>query len=318
MVKRQFDYEQKFKDLRNKLGELNELSKTLQCDFSDEIRELEQKMNKDREIKYQRLEPWERVLISRNSQRPGAGDYIEKLCDDWVELHGDRCFSDDAAIIGGIGSFEGQPLSILGYRKGRNTKENLQYNFGMPHPEGYRKIERLLFQAEKFNRPVLTFIDTPGAYPGIGAEERGQAWAISRILMTLAVLKVPVLAIVTGEGGSGGALALAVSDRLLMFSNAVFSVASPEACTSILWKNLERIEEMAHAMKITADDLHGLGIVDEIIAEPIGGAHLDFEAMTETLKESIKRNLNEIMQRDRNELLAERYNKLRSIGKFNE
>ncbi|MDD2619158.1 MAG: acetyl-CoA carboxylase carboxyltransferase subunit alpha [Syntrophomonadaceae bacterium] len=318
MVKRQFDYEQKIKDLKGKLEELNDLSKNMQFDLSNEIEILEQKIQEDRETRYQNLEPWEKVLLSRNPERPGAVDYIAALCDDWVELHGDRCFSEDAAIIAGIGSFEGQPLTILGYRKGKNTKENLLFNFGMPNPEGYRKIERLLRQAEKFNRPVLTFIDTPGAYPGIGAEERGQAWSISKVLMTMASLKVPVLAVVTGEGGSGGALTLAVSDRLLMLSNAVFSVATPEACASILWKDLERVEEMAMAMKITAQDLFGLDIVDEIIAEPVGGAHLNYEATIAEVKTAIKKHLSDIIARDRDELLAERYRKLRNIGRFNE
>lgn len=318
MVKRQFEYEQKLQELKDKLAELNDLSKDMQFDLSGEIEILEQKIKEDREVRYQNLLPWEKVLLSRHSERPGAVDYIAALCDEWIELHGDRCFGEDAAMIGGIGSFEGQPLTILGYRKGKNTKENLQYNFGMPHPEGYRKMERLLRQAEKFNRPVLTFIDTPGAYPGIGAEERGQAWAISEVLMTMAGLRVPILAIVTGEGGSGGALALAVSDRLLMLSNAVFAVASPEACASILWKDLERVEEMAQAMKITAQDLHNLGIVDDIIAEPLGGAHLDYEATIASIRAAIKKYLPAIMASDRDELLAQRYKKLRSIGKFKE
>ncbi|MDD3269169.1 MAG: acetyl-CoA carboxylase carboxyltransferase subunit alpha [Syntrophomonadaceae bacterium] len=316
MVKRQFDYEQKLKDLKAKLEELNDLSKNMQFDLSSEIEILEHKIQEDRELRYQNLVPWEKVLLSRHPERPGAVDYIAALCDEWIELQGDRCFGEDAAMIAGIGSFEGQALTILSYRKGKNTKENLQYNFGMPHPEGYRKIQRLLRQAEKFNRPVLTFIDTPGAYPGIGAEERGQAWAISQVLMTMAGLRVPVLAIVTGEGGSGGALALAVSDRLLMLANAVFAVASPEACASILWKDLERVEEMAQAMKITAQDLYELGIVDEIIAEPVGGAHLDYEATIASIKDAIRKHLPVIVGCDRDELLARRYEKLRSIGKF--
>ena len=202
----------------------------------------------------------------------------------------------------------------MGYRKGKDTRENLQYNFAMPHPEGYRKIQRLLLQAEKFQRPVITLIDTPGAYPGIGAEERGQAWAISQVLATISTLKVPVVAVVSGEGGSGGALALAVADRLLMFSNAVFSVASPEACASILWKDLERVEDMAGAMKITADDLQSLGIVDEIIEEPLGGAHMEFSEMAEKLKKALAKHLNEITAQERSELLEQRYQKLRQLG----
>ncbi len=316
MVKRQFDYEQKVQEIREKLEELNKLSSNMEFDLSREIENLEEKIEDSRERRYQNLSPWEKVLLSRHPERPNSHDYIRYLCQEWIELHGDRCFGDDSSVIGGIGRFNGQAVTVLGYRKGKDTRENLQYNFGMPHPEGYRKIQRLLGQAEKFRRPVITLIDTPGAYPGIGAEERGQAWAISQVLMVLSTLKVPIIAVVTGEGGSGGALALAVADRLLMFSNAVFSVASPEACASILWKDLERVEEMAKAMKITAQDLEGLGIVDEIIAEPLGGAHLDFPEMAERLKGTLQRHLAEIMHKDNRELLTERYQRLRRTGEF--
>ncbi|ABI69143.1 acetyl-CoA carboxylase carboxyltransferase subunit alpha [Syntrophomonas wolfei] len=316
MVKRQFDYEQKVQEIREKLEELNNLSSNMEFDLSQEIESLEEKIENNRERRYKNLSPWEKVLLSRHPERPNSNDYIRYFCEEWIELHGDRHFGDDSSVIGGIGRFNGQAVTILGYRKGKDTRENLQYNFGMPHPEGYRKIQRLLLQAEKFQRPVITLIDTPGAYPGIGAEERGQAWAISQVLMTLSALEVPVIAVVSGEGGSGGALALAVADRLLMLSNAVFSVASPEACASILWKELERVEDMARAMKITANDLQRLGIVDEIIEEPLGGAHLNFPEMAEKLKKALQKHLGEILSQDSGELLEERFQKLRKIGEF--
>lgn len=316
MVKRQFDYEQKVREIRDKLEELNNLSSNMEFDLSQEIENLEEKIENNRERRYKNLSPWEKVLLSRHPERPNSNDYIRYFCEEWIELHGDRHFGDDSSVIGGIGRFNGQAVTILGYRKGKDTRENLQYNFGMPHPEGYRKIQRLLLQAEKFQRPVITLIDTPGAYPGIGAEERGQAWAISQVLMTLSALEVPVIAVVSGEGGSGGALALAVADRLLMLSNAVFSVASPEACASILWKDLERVEDMARAMKITAHDLQRLGIVDEIIEEPLGGAHLNFPEMAEKLKKALQKQLGELTSQDSGELSEERYQKLRKIGEF--
>jgi acetyl-CoA carboxylase carboxyl transferase subunit alpha len=316
MVKRQFDYEQKVREIRDKLEELNNLSSNMEFDLSQEIESLEEKIENNRERRYKNLSPWEKVLLSRHPERPNSNDYIRYFCEEWIELHGDRHFGDDSSVIGGIGRFNGQAVTILGYRKGKDTRENLQYNFGMPHPEGYRKIQRLLLQAEKFQRPVITLIDTPGAYPGIGAEERGQAWAISQVLMTLSALEVPVIAVVSGEGGSGGALALAVADRLLMLSNAVFSVASPEACASILWKDLERVEDMARAMKITAHDLQRLGIVDEIIEEPLGGAHLNFPEMAEKLKKALQKHLGELTSQDSGELSERRYQKLRKIGEF--
>ncbi|MDD2509833.1 MAG: acetyl-CoA carboxylase carboxyltransferase subunit alpha [Syntrophomonas sp.] len=318
MVKRQFDYEQRVREIREKLEELNNLSSSMEFDLSREIESLEEKIENNRERRYQNLSPWEKVLLSRHPERPNSNDYISYFCEEWIELHGDRHFGDDTSVIGGIGRFNGQAVTILGYRKGKDTRENLQFNFGMPHPEGYRKIRRLLLQAEKFQRPVITLIDTPGAYPGIGAEERGQAWAISQVLMTLSALEVPVIAVVSGEGGSGGALALAVADRLLMHSNAVFSVASPEACASILWKDLERVEDMARAMKITASDLQELGIVDEIIEEPLGGAHLNFPEMAEKLKKALEKHLEELVSTNRRELLEQRYQKLRKIGEFRE
>lgn len=314
MIRRQFDFEQKYQDFMSKLDQLKDQAEGMDFDLQKELVDLEARMSGIREAKYQNLSAWDRVLLSRHTDRPGTNDYIEYLCDSWIELHGDRQFADDQAIIGGIGILEGRPVTIVGHRKGRNTRDNVRCNFGMPQPEGYRKVYRLLRQAEKFGRPVITFIDTPGAYPGIGAEERGQAWAISNLLMILSSLRVPVIAIVIGEGGSGGALALAVGDRLLMLSNAVFSVASPEACASILWKTPDKAEEMAEALKITAGDLLGLRIIDGIIEEPIGGAHQDFEVTANRIKESIQRELGTLMKQDINELIEERYQRLRKLG----
>ncbi|KUG03921.1 acetyl-coenzyme a carboxyl transferase alpha chain [hydrocarbon metagenome] len=318
MVKRHFDYEEKYKNLQGKFEELQELSRSLQFDLTDEFKIMEDKMQDIRDNKYQNLTAWEKILLSRHSERPTIRDYIDFIFDDWIEMHGDRCYGDDRAMIGGIASFNGIPVTVLGHQKGRGTNENLHTNFGMSHPEGYRKVERLLLQAEKFNRPVFTFIDTPGAYPGVGAEERGQAGAIARVLMTLSSLKVPVIAVVTGEGGSGGALALAVSDRLLMLSNSVFSVASAEACASIIWKDAGRAEEMASALKLTAQDIRDLGIADEIVEEPTGGVHKDFESTAKNLQDRLESNLQELLLIERHELLEQRYIRLRNIGKFQE
>jgi len=316
MVKRHFDYEEKYKALQERFEELQELSQSMEFDLTDEFRVLEEKMKNIRDNKYQNLTPWEKILLSRHPERPTSREYIEYLCDDWIELHGDRIYGDDKAIIGGIASFNGIPLTVLGHQKGKDTNDNLRRNFGMPHPEGYRKVERMLLQAEKFGRPVINFIDTPGAYPGVGAEERGQAGAIAKVLMILSSLKVPVISIVTGEGGSGGALALAVADRLLMLSNSVFSVASAEACASIIWKDAGKAEEMADALKLTALDVKEIGIADEIIDEPLGGAHKDFEITAKSIQESLDRNLKELLAINRDELMEQRYKRLRNTGKF--
>lgn len=314
MLKRQFDYEHKYQSLKQKLSELRDASTNLDINLAAEIEEMEKRMEKMRVDKYQQLTPWEKILLIRHPDRPTTRDYIERLCDDWVELHGDRFFGEDRAILAGIGSFDGLPVTIIGHQKGRDTGDNIRHNFGMPHPEGYRKVERMLRQAEKFKRPVITFIDTAGAYPGVGAEERGQAWAISRVLVTLSSLKVPIVAVVTGEGGSGGALALAVSDRLIMFSHAVFSVASCEACASILWRDLEKVEQMAAALKITAADLLGFGIIDDIVKESPGGVQQDLEPTVGQLRESIKRHLNELLELETDKLIELRYQKLRNTG----
>ncbi len=316
MIKRQFDYEEKHQQLQDKMQELLKLSQTMQLDLSSEIDLLAISMDRIRKDKYQNLTPWEKVLLSRHTDRPTSREYIEYLCDEWLELHGDRYFGDDTAIISGLALFNGHAVTVIGHQKGKDTTDNLLHNFGMPNPEGYRKVQRLLSQAEKFKRPVIFFVDTPGAYPGIGAEERGQAWAISQLLMTLSAIPVPVISVVIGEGGSGGALAMAVADRLLMLSNAVFSVASPEACASIIWKDQDRVEEMASVLKITASDLLDMNIIDEIIDEPVGGAHLNFEAMAESIKSSLQHHLEIIIGQDWDDLVEQRYAKLRKIGMF--
>lgn len=318
MIKRQFDYEEKYQQLQDKMQELLNLSETMQLDLSSEVDILNNRMERIREDKYLHLTPWEKVLLSRHSERPTSRDYIDYLCDEWIELHGDRYFGDDTAIIGGIAYFNGHAVTVIGHQKGKDTNDQLLHNFGMPNPEGYRKVQRLLLQASKFKRPVICFVDTPGAYPGIEAEARGQAWAISQTLMTLAEITVPVISIVIGEGGSGGALALGVADRLLMLSNTIFSVVSPEACASILCKDLDRTEEMANALKMTAYDLLELDIVDEIIAEPIGGAHLDFAATAESIKDSLQKHLAFLITQNPIDLVERRYEKLRKIGSLSE
>lgn len=311
MINRSFPYEEQHQELQKKLEELRLLAGGMQVDLSGEIDQLESRVNQLRQDKYSNLNAWEKVLLCRQVNRPSPRFYMDRLCSDWVELRGDRHFGDDRAIIAGVGCFHGQPVSLFGFQKGRETRDKIKCNFGMPQPEGYRKVMRLVDQAEKFQRPILTFIDTPGAYPGVSAEERGQAWAIAELIMAMTRVPVPIISVVTGEGGSGGALALAVADRLLMLSNAVFSVASAEACTSILWKNLERTEEMANALKMTAPDLQQMGIVDHIIMEPPGGVQQQPEALMPKLDELIFQQLQELQIYDFSLLPEKRYQRLR-------
>jgi len=264
------------------------------------------------------MSPWERVQIARNPQRPRTLDYIQGLCEDFVELHGDRRFGDDEAIVGGIAVFEEQTVVIVGHQKGRDTRENVRRHFGMPHPEGYRKALRLFNHAEKFGFPVFCFIDTPGANPNKESEERGQANAIAENILTMAGLKTPIIACVIGEGGSGGALAIGVADRLLMLENSVYSVASPEASASILWRDSARAPDAASAMRITALDLHDLGIADEVIPEPGTGAHTARNVTVSTVRERLRANLAELQALDTATLLEQRYAKYRSIGRYHE
>lgn len=259
---------------------------------------------------------WDRVQISRHQDRPYTLDCFDRLFDSFREIHGDRKFADDRAIVGGMASFKGDPVMVLGHQKGRNTKERLERNYGMPKPEGYRKALRLMKLAEKFGRPVLTFIDTPGAYPGLGAEKRGQAEAIAYNLRSMAGLRVPVIATVLGEGGSGGALAVGLADRILMLENSIYSVISPESCSAILWKDQNHVREAAQSLKLTAPDLERFGIVDEIVAEPPGGAHNDWDQTTSELSRALSRHLEEVSALDPQDRIDSRHEKFRKIGEY--
>lgn len=264
------------------------------------------------------LTPWDKVQLSRHPQRPLTIDYIENLFEDFIELHGDRLYGDDPALIGGIGIFKNMGVVVIGHNKGKNIKENVARNFGMPHPEGYRKALRLMRLAERWHLPVISFIDTPGAYPGIGAEERGQAEAIGRNILEAFEIRTPILVVVIGEGGSGGALGIGVGDRILMLENAIYSVISPEGCAAIIWKDSKQAEKAASALKLTAQDLLRFNIIDEIIPEPPGGAHTDIVFTMRTVEEYISRNLEMICSKDIETLLEERYQKVRKIGIFEE
>lgn len=261
------------------------------------------------------LSPWEKVKLARMLGRPTGLDYIEKICKDFIELHGDRYYSDDPAIIGGIGYIENIPITIIAQQKGRNTKENIIRNFAMPHPEGYRKALRLMKQAEKFKRPVLCFIDTPGAFCGLEAEERGQGEAIAKNLMEMMMLRTPTISIVIGEGGSGGALALGVADKIYMLEHSIYSILSPEGFASILWKDSGRAKEASDVMKLTAQDLKEFGIIDDIIEEPVGGAHMDLDKISEDIKNIVLENLKQFTTQSIDEIMEARYNKFRVIGK---
>ena len=261
---------------------------------------------------------WQIAQVARHPMRPYTADYIDRIVTDFQELHGDRMYADDPAIIGGIGRISGRVVMVIGHQKGRDTKERVRRNYGMPKPEGYRKAQRLMLLAEKFSLPVVTFIDTPGAYPGVGAEERGQSEAIARSLFLMARLKTPILSIVIGEGGSGGALAIGVSDRLLMLQYSIYSVISPEGCASILWKSAEKAEDAAEAMRITADNLKGFGLIDEVLTEPLGGAHRSPDGMAEVIQNAILRNLETLESMPADQLLEDRQRRVEGFGVFNE
>ncbi|SOC36570.1 acetyl-CoA carboxylase carboxyl transferase subunit alpha [Ureibacillus acetophenoni] len=302
--------------LREKIDELKDIASKADVDMSDEIKTLETRL-KQLEIKvYSNMEPWDRVQVARHPERPTTLDYIKEIFTDFVEFHGDRTFRDDEAIVGGIAFFEDQPITIIGHQRGKATKENIRRNFGMPHPEGYRKALRLMKQAEKFGRPILCFIDTKGAYPGKAAEERGQSEAIAKNLFEMAGLKVPVISIVIGEGGSGGALALGVANRIFMLENSTYSVISPEGAASILWKDASLAKQAAEAMKITAQDLKRMEIIDGIIPEISGGAHRNINAQALAIKECLLEELSKLQLLSSEELIEDRYNKFRVIGEF--
>jgi acetyl-CoA carboxylase carboxyl transferase subunit alpha len=312
------EFEKPIAELERQIEELRKLATLRSLDVAREIAPLEEKLTELRSEIYRNLTPFQRVQVARHPRRPYALDYINTVFSDFVELHGDRLFRDDPAIVGGTARVEGRAVVVIGQQKGRDTKENLKRNFGMSHPEGYRKALRLMKLAERFHLPVITLIDTPGAYPGLGAEERGQAEAIARNLEEMARLRTPLIAIVIGEGGSGGALALGVTDRVVMFENAVYSVISPEGCAAILWKDASQRERAAAALKLTAPDLLGLGLIDEILPEPVGGAHTDPDGAAAVLAEALRRLLGELGALDTEELLRRRAEKYLRMGKFEE
>lgn len=311
-----FAFEEPVVQLRQKIEELKTLAQTAEVDMAGEIATLENRLAELEQSVYENMEPWDRVQVARHAERPTTLDYIAAIFDDFIELHGDRTFADDAAIVGGIASFGGQPITIIGHQRGKSTKENIRRNFGMPHPEGYRKALRLMKQAEKFKRPIICFIDTKGAYPGKAAEERGQSEAIARNLFEMAGLKVPVISIVIGEGGSGGALALGVANRLYMLENSTYSVISPEGAASILWKDASLAKQAAMAMKITAPDLKEMKIIDGIIPEVAGGAHRDVAKQAEAIRNCLVDTLAELNELDEQALVNDRYVKFKNIGEF--
>ena len=312
------DFEQSIAELESKIEELRFVQDDSAVDIAEEIERLEKKSAQLTKDIYVKLTPWQISQVARHPQRPYTLDYLALIFTDFEELHGDRAFADDHAIVGGLARFNGQPVMVIGHQKGRDTKEKIFRNFGMPRPEGYRKALRLMKLAEKFGLPVLTFVDTPGAYPGIDAEERGQSEAIGRNLYVMADLKVPVIVTIIGEGGSGGALAIAVGDVLQMLQYSTYSVISPEGCASILWKSADKAPEAAETMGITAPRLKTLGLVDRIINEPVGGAHRDHVAMAQTLKKALQDALTNVSALSTTELLAKRYERLMSYGRFKE
>jgi len=312
------DFEQSIADLEAKIEELRFVQDDSAVDISEEIERLEKKGNQLTKDIYAKLSPWQISQVARHPQRPYTLDYLSLIFTDFEELHGDRAFADDHAIVGGLARFNGQPVMVIGHQKGRDTKEKIYRNFGMPRPEGYRKALRLMKLAEKFGIPVMTFVDTPGAYPGIDAEERGQSEAIGRNLYVMAELKVPVIVTIIGEGGSGGALAIAVGDTVQMLQYSTYSVISPEGCASILWKSSERAPDAAETMGITAQRLKTLGLIDKIVSEPLGGAHRDHAAMAHSLKKALQDALKHLSSMSTDELLATRYERLMSYGRFKE
>lgn len=311
-------FEQPIAELEAKIEELRHVGSDNALNLEEEIQRLQSKMRNKMESIFKNLTPWQMTQLSRHPQRPYTLDYAELLFTDFQELHGDRAFGDDKALIGGMCRFGGRPVMIIGQQKGRDTREKVRRNFGMARPEGYRKAQRLMELAERFSLPILTFIDTPGAYPGIGAEERGQSEAIARNLEVMSKLAVPIICTVIGEGGSGGALAIGVGDRVNMLQYSTYSVISPEGCASILWKDAKYAETAAQALGITSDRVMSLGLIDEIIAEPAGGAHRNLKEAADNIGKVLEKQLNELIKLDSSELLNTRYKRLRSYGRFSE
>jgi acetyl-CoA carboxylase carboxyl transferase subunit alpha len=323
MIRYYLEFEKPIEELEIKIEELKRISDGKEINISSEIKKLEKKTKELRSEIFSTLTPWQKTLVARHPDRPYTLDYINVIATDFIELHGDRRFSDDPSIVGGVAKVNDIPIMIIGHQKGRGTKERIYRNFGQPHPEGYRKALRLMKLAEKFKRPVITFIDTPGAYPGIGAEERGQAEAIAVNLMEMSKLRIPIISIVIGEGGSGGALAISVADRLYMLEHSIYSVISPEGCAAILWKKdsylgTEDFSRAANALKLTAQDLLSFKIIDDIIPEPLGGAHRDPEGTAKKISETIVNALEELKTKTPGKLIEERYKKFRKIGIFEE
>lgn len=309
---------ERFDELRGQIEELRVLAREQEIDVSEQIGELERRLDGEQKAAFRQLSRYDRVKLARHQERPFTLNYLEWLFEDFVELHGDRRYRDDPAIVGGWARLDGRSVMVIGQQKGREMKENLHRNFGSPHPEGYRKAERLMRLAEKFGKPVITFVDTQGAYPGIGAEERGQAEAIARNLILMAGLRVPILTCIIGEGGSGGALGIAVADRILMLENAIYSVISPEGCAAILWRSRDQADRAAEALKLAASDLLDLGVVDEIVPEPAGGAHIKPRETAETVGEALRRHLSELVRMEPEERVRLRREKYYAMGEWRE
>lgn len=312
------DFEQPIAELEAKIDELRYVGDDAEININDEVARLKEKSAALTKSIFAKLSPWQVARVARHESRPYTQNYLDIIAPDFQELHGDRMFADDPAIVGGIGRIEGRAVMFIGHQKGRDTKERVRRNYGMPKPEGYRKAQRLMRMAEKFSLPIVTFIDTPGAYPGVGAEERGQSEAIAQSLYLMSGLKTPIISVVIGEGGSGGALAIGVGDKLLMLEYSIYSVISPEGCASILWKSAEKAEDAAEAMKITAANLNEFGLVDEVLPEPLGGAHRDPKAMAEVVRNALLNSLNELTQLSTEALLEKRQQRLASFGQFKE
>lgn len=311
-----FDFEKPLDELEQKIVELHKFSSEKEIDLTAEIVTLEQRATLLKQTIYTNLQPWQKVQIARHPERPNFYDYAPLLFEDFIELRGDRLFADDNSIVGGIAVFKGIPVTVVAHVKGKDTKENIKRNFGMPHPEGYNKARRLMNQAEKFKRPILTFVDTPGAACDLGAEERGQGRAIAKCIQAMAGYHVPIISTVIGEGGSGGALALGVGNVILIMENSFYTVIAPESCASILWNDSTKAEVAANALKFTAQDLLKLGIADEIVQEPLGGAHKNLQQTAEALSQVLEKNLLKLKEYEPEMLLRNRYEKLRSIGVF--
>jgi acetyl-CoA carboxylase carboxyl transferase subunit alpha len=312
------DFEQPIAELEAKIDELRFIGDDAEININEEVTRLKSKSEALTRSIFSKLGPWQIAQIARHPLRPYTADYLSLIAPDFQELHGDRMFADDPAIIGGIGRIDGRPVMFIGHQKGRDTKERVRRNYGMPKPEGYRKAQRLMKMAEKFSMPLVTMIDTPGAYPGVGAEERGQSQAIAQSLYLMAKLRTPIVSVVIGEGGSGGALAIGVCDRLLMLQYSIYSVISPEGCASILWKSAEKAKEAAEAMRITAESLNEFGLVDEVLPEPLGAAHRDPSAAADVIRNALLKYLTDLDQLDIDQLLEQRQRRLDGFGQYKE